>query len=670
MPKIITWRGDDEITKNLSERLSAAKNARKEFERQWEVNERTILNGSGHHIDPSANLYDIYDSSGPDTSMERVGVNKNLKNLRLIHSQMSANPPAVVPRANSSDADDRRKADAADRLIRHAMRKYEFPNYYDRLSYNTLLCGTGFLKVVWDEEGGEMLDVDDKGGLVMEGDVSLSTPSPWHIYVDADVNCWEDVRYVFEGYYLPFEEACYMFPDKKELLEQYRSNKEAENVTSYHNSNNREAKLTYKSDVVYVLQYWEKGLPLNGMQGRFCWCTQQGEPLTKMGPNPHRFKRPLSRIDADIQKSGAEANRPQRAYLPYTILTDIDLPSTYWGASVLYYSANLQDKMNHLDSVTLESIEAHGIPRMVLPESAEVADEAITNSPLDIIRITGNQPPYFMENMQMPTDLMKFREQLNLGIDDMWGVNESMFGQQSRETSGFSMQYATNQGNMIRRRLFNKYVTAVEYGYKSFLNIIRENWEEARTIHVLGKEKAFEAIDISGADIDGGFDLVVEYGTSLSLDPITRRQELTQMIPMFEKAGMNPRTILQMFRLTELDGMYDKVTLAADRQREIFEEMSATKKFIPPDPIQDHANMLLYAQDYVMTSEFKYLDAQSKQLIKRHIKEREKLAAPPAPTQGAVPGQGSPLGGMLGLLGGGGKPPGGGEGGQGGGGLI
>ena len=41
-------------------------------------------------------------------------------------------------------------------------------------------------------------------------------------------------------------------------------------------------------------------------------------------------------------------------------------------------------------------------------------------------------------------------------------VNESMFGQSSRETAGFTMQYATNQGNVIRRRLFNKYVLLTE----------------------------------------------------------------------------------------------------------------------------------------------------------------------------------------------------------------
>jgi len=662
MAKIVTWKDEEEIAKNLLERFKTAQQSRRDFERQWELNERTILNGSGEHVDPSTALVnDPFSEESPDGSSQRIGVNKNLKNLRLIHSQMSANPPSVIPRPNTPDNEDRRKADAADRLVRHGMRKYKFPERFDQLSFHALLYGTGFIKSVWDSDGGEILDVEDNGTVTMEGDFRITVPSVWNVFPDGDVTCWEDVRYIFEGFYLPYEQALYMFPDKEDILKRHRMAQDQERGSNTDtNRNAREAKMQYRNDVVYVLQYWEKGLVVNGMQGRFCWCTTDGVPLTKLGPNPHAFKRPLSRVDNEMQKKGEDVVRPSRAFLPYDILTDIDLPNTYWGSSVLFYAANLQDKMNHLDSVTLESIEAHGVPRMVLPEGTEIADDSITNSPMDIISITGNQPPYFMENMQMPTDLMKFRDQLNNGIDDMWGVNESMFGQQSREQSGFSMQYATNQGNMIRRRLFNKYIAVVENCYKAYLNIIKENWDESRTIHVIGKEKAFEAVDVSGADIDGGFDLIVEYGASLSLDPVTRREEILTLMPVFEKAGMSPRTVLQMLKLNELDGMFDRLTLANDRQREIFEEMTASKKYIAPSKIQDHANMLAFAYDYVMTAEYKYLDKTSKSLIERHIEEREQLSQQAQqaeqPQQPAAPG--GMLGGVLGALsGGGGEMP-------------
>jgi hypothetical protein len=212
-------------------------------------------------------------------------------------------------------------------------------------------------------------------------------------------------------------------------------------------------------------------------------------------------------------------------------------------------------------------------------------------------------------------------------IDAVSGVNENMFGQQSREQSGASMQYATNQGNMVRRRLFNKYVLAVESMYKGILNLCRKHWTVARVIHVIGKEKALEAIDVKGSDIDGGYDVVGEYGVTLSLDPITRREEILTLQPLFEKAGVQARTALRMLKLNELEGMYDKLDMAANRQKAIFDEMIATGRYIPPKRFRDHENMIAWALDYFMSQEFESLPEDIQALCERHIEERTKVAA-------------------------------------------
>jgi hypothetical protein len=73
--------------------------------------------------------------------------------------------------------------------------------------------------------------------------------------------------------------------------------------------------------------------------------------------------------------------------------------------------------------------------------------------------------------------------------------------------------------------------------------------------------------------------------------------------------------------------MYDIMQLAEDRQREIFTEMDATGMYIEPQELQDHKNMLEVAYTYVMTAEFKYLPKKTRDLIIRHIKEREELAS-------------------------------------------
>lgn len=626
---------EERAKKELQQRLSQSMQSRRKVENQWERNERTVFNRGG----PVGSASDIslsFDSDlqvmdSPDNSETNIGTNYSLKNLRLIHAQMSANPPSVVPRPTSNDPEDRRRADASDRLVRYGMRQYSMQERQDLVNLNTLIYGSGFAKYCWDKDAGELIDIDEKTGeLTMDGDYSYTVPSVWNIYLDAEATTWDEVRYVFERIVMPYEQACFMYPGKEEILKKYRI-QNGQTVNNQNTGRNSGTLEKYYYDSVELYQYWEKGLPVNGLLGRFCVCTVNGELVTELEANPESYNPP--KIDKDLNKTKVLP----KAVLPFGILTDLDVPGQVWGKSSIEFAANMQDNLNRTDSVILENCKAHGVARLILPEGAEVADDSITNSPYDIIKMTGSMPAHFMGPMPLPEAMTEIRETMRAGIDDMFGVNESMFGQQSREQSGFSMQYATNQGNMIRRRLFNKYVLFVEQVYKRFLMIIQKHWDTPRTIHVLGKEKAFEAVDIKGADIEGGYDLVVEYGTSFSLDPITRREEILTLVPLFKEAGMETRQLMTLLKLNELPNAFDELQLAEDRQREIFEEMIASGMYIPPRELQDHQNMLMFAYRYVMTTEYKYLTEEEQALIDRHIKEREAEAAKQAAANQTAP---------------------------------
>jgi hypothetical protein len=248
----------------------------------------------------------------------------------------------------------------------------------------------------------------------------------------------------------------------------------------------------------------------------------------------------------------------------------------------------------------------------------------------------------------MPPDMSRYRELIKQGIDDMSGVNESMFGQQSRETAGFAMQYAVNQGSQIRKRLFNKFTMLTENVYRNYLDIIRENWKVSRLVTVMGKENALEAVDIKGADIDGGYDLTLSYGTNLSIDPLTRRQEILQYQPLFEKAGVTPRMSLELMKLNDLSGFFDATKLADSRQREYIERIIATQVYVPPELFEDHENMLAFARQYRMTQQFTALEPKIKDLIYKHIVERAHMPAMESQLIAGGAGPGAPVGAVTG----------------------
>jgi hypothetical protein len=625
MPKVQQLTAE-EVKRLVLKRLEACKKHREQFEQQWQEN-HNILYSSSYKLGQSVSqgfdeAYEL-ESGDVDSGDSQIGMNYAFKYLRFFHSQLSANPPSVIARPTSSDATDKRKADAADRLVRHARSTNKLDELIDQQNLNMLTYGNGWLKLVWNPDKGDIYDFNDETKeVIMEGDIEAYAPAPRDVWLDPDARTWDNVRFIIERHYIPYEEAVFRFPEHKEVL------KRQIETSSASPSFTVEQQELY-TDHVAVYEYYEKGSPVNGMAGRHVWFTADGTMLKTPSANPH-----------------------YKAGLPYHLLTYVDVPNQVYGKSIVDYVARLQDMLNRLDSQILDVLQAHTVVRMAIPEGSDIEDQALSNSAWDWVKYSGNQAPHFIPPTQLPSDPWRFREQLMLAIQDLYGVNDAMMGIQRREQSAVSQQTSIEAGTMIHRRLFKKYQLVVQQIYKDFLGLVRENWTEPRTILVLGKEKAFEVADFKGADISGGFDLDVEYGTSLPLDPNMRREVITLLTPQLKEAGMSMKAILRYMKLNDLEGLHDRAEMAAERQREIFEKMILQNIYIEPREVADHAAMLEFAYDYIMTAEFRDLPESAKQLIEKHIKDREAIQAaavsPAGPAGPAAPAGGDPLAALLG----------------------
>lgn len=634
--KVSTW-DDDKASKEILRRYRQADDARRPMENAWIYSEQTLYSTTylGQIRSGATTVENQFNLGVPgiDDSDLETNVAYVFKNFRFIHAQMSANPPSVAMRPQTSDQDDHRKADAADRISRWALRHYNLQEKQDQQNLHCLGYGTGFMKTVWDSTRGDIMDFDEETGeCELEGDISITVPFIWNIRLDPDAKAWDEVKWIMETIYMDFDEACARWPDK---IDELKAAKIEEREGSPNERGGRSSQLNDKHyNAVELLEYWETGLPTNGYLGRYCISTVPGKIIEPCRPSPFRFKQAgsISKIENNIKLGDREKEvlvkrLPEKAQLPYHILTDIDVPNLVWGKSAVDYAAHVQENLCRLDSARLDNIRAAGTPKLILNENTEIAEDSLSDVAWDVVRITGTQPPYWQAPAQMMPQMDSERQNFIQGINDVMGVNEAMFGNQSREQSGASMQYATNQGNMIRRRLFNKYVLNVESVYKSILNLIRKHWTVERTIHVVGKERALEAIDVKGADIDGGYDVVGEYGVTLSLDPVTRREEILQLQPLFEKAGVPARTAMKMLKLNEVEGLYDELDLAENRQKEVFDIMIATHQYLAPEEQMDHENMIAWALHYFMTEEFQALAPEDQAMLKQHNKARGALAA-------------------------------------------
>lgn len=604
----------------------------------WLINEQTTFAPEGVMDDKNTALsaaIGVNLNEASDDEMEgfdSFGMNYTVRYYRLIQAQLSANPPSVTPTPLTPDQEDQRRADAADDIVKYALRQYKMQEQFDLASSQLVLYGTAFIKSYWDKWAGDPIAFDKETLEIteMEGDLFVKSCDTWSIYLDPKAKKWDEVRFIFERKTYTEEEIKSHFPEQASYILNSTSYQDAEiNTTSRSYADRfRQESMEEKCYVLY--EYWEKGLPENGFQGRYIEAIlPDGTCVTEPTINPHRFEE--------------EGSLP-KARLPYHIITDIDVTNQVYGNTFITYLTKIQDTMNRLDLQTLENIRSHGQIRMVLPEGAEVAGDGPSNDSWDIVEVSGGggQKPFFANPPSSMPDIASLRANIMQGLNDISGTNESMFGQQSRETSGFSMQYATNQGNLIRRRLFNKYVNLTEGVYKDILDLIRVNWTTSRLIKVEGQEGAFNAREYEGADIDGGYDLVVQYGTSFSLDPMTRRQEIMQLIPLYKEAGRPMDELIKHIKLNDADTMDDLGQLSENRMREDIDTMVMTEDYVGPKEWQNHEGRLKFLVPYMETAEFDRLDEATQDLIIKHKEERMQMQAELS-SGGAAPAQGGAI---------------------------
>lgn len=641
--KVISWT-EKEATYELYQRLRLAKDFRIKLEPQWRENEEMLYNAIGFRDNVTGTEVVNYANNaeqgdGSDQDALDVGVNYIFRHWRFIHAQMSANPPTVQIAPTSSDTADKNAARAADDLVNYARKQYNMQERFDECAGKVLSKGTGWLKISWNPFIGEAArtETDENGDehITMTGDVDVYSPSTWDVWVDPDAKCKDAIRYTFERTTLPLEEAISMFPEVEKELRSYSKTRDTNGGTSFWRARNRQSGTR---DLIDIYEYTEKKLPINGMVGRHAYHLEDGTLLRPMQKNPHY-------------------NR----MLPLHPLTDIDVEDQVYGKSFIEYEVPIQDTINRMDNAMYDNVKNHSAIRMFAPEGCELEDEAISDSPVEIIRGKGNVPPHFINPPSSLQDGVRLRDKLEAGGESTAGVNESMFGEVNRRMSGFSMQTAINAGNQVRRRLFNKYTNQVENVYKDFLGIVQKHWTIKKTIKVIGVGGAVRVVAYKGADIASGWDLTANYGASWSLDPASRREEIMEMMPHLKEAGWSMQKILGELRLNEVRDIHDRLQLAEDYQSEIFEEMIAKFNIgMPilevPKKYQDHAGMLEYAYEYTMKPEFRQLPEDLQELIKEHIRLREEMSTAEAvnPQGGAGGGAGmAPVMGDMGMATGG-----------------
>ena len=601
-----------------------SKNMRAKYhENQWAANEEAVfasqwdrgLGNQGEGATP-IDVYAAIASRAMDTPDSSMSISYIFKYVRFLHSQASANPPSCIPTPRTGEYADRRAALVADSFIHYGRKKLNVQNIQDLRTYGCLIHGTGISKLWWNKAIGPIKTDVANATVETLGDIDSCAKWVWEIYLDPTAATWDKCRFLYDKHRIPLQEAIARWPDQAKFLVEKKG-------VINDASGNKDKGDKYEEDMVEVYEYWEKGQPWNGYIGLHCWLWMNDTTVVLLGEME-------------------ENDTPDRA-LPYQIHTDIDVPGQIYGKSFVDYIARLQDILNRVDSFTYEQIQAHGNVRLVVFDDMQV-DEQVNTDTYNILQLKGGNggiPPLYIQPPQLMPAIGEFRQHLIEGMEALAGMNEQMFGQFKREISGYAAQSAINSANLTRRRFFVKFQFATESFFRLYLELVQSHYDESKKLTIVGKEDGVSLAFFNGADLAGEYDFDTDYGTSFSLDPESRREEVMQLKDLLVEAKYSATQILGFIRLSDSKGPVDLVSRAKLRQYEIFDKMEAAFMsgvpiFIAPEKNENHVPMLEACTEYRSSAQFVYMSKELQQAIDKHIDERVDMAASVA--AGTAPG--------------------------------
>lgn len=512
--------------------------------------------------------------------------------IRLLHSMMISNEPIATASPVTNSDESREAASASDRLIRWGKDKYKTKNYIDNWILHTLIYGLGCIRIDFNSTLGDLIEVEvEEGNVTYNGDIETRNVLPDNYMLRSTTTDLNDVFGYIERIFVDKEEAEAMFP---EFAGKFTVN---ENLNQ---TNVLTGEVMPLKNKVVFYEYYEKATPFNARLGRYILCTEQGEIL-KLTDNPQKNKR-----------------------LPIALLPDIIVPNRLYPLSIIDYLKDPQKQLNDLMSRVLENVKLYSKIFMLIDRGAKVNEDALVDSPLVPIEYQssdGGRPPTPMNPASLPAFVFKSYDMIVDMMQHLSGIRDFSRGVMAKNVSGFATNLMIESDNKVHIQLHERYKAGVKTVYELMLDLFYQHIDDGTLISIVGQEDEIDVMSFKQEMLEGGYQIQVDYGTSLPVDPVGRRQAIRELIEFSRGLGVNidPVKTMDLLKLGDLMGAYDIPKAARKRQREEIKEMSSSEQYVPVNYSTDD-HVLHYTEIFMFfqSKEYYVLPESAKIQLKKH----------------------------------------------------
>lgn len=170
----------EELVKSVEDDFETRRKERLYLERQWELNMNFLV---GNQYCDIGSKGDIVGEKSEFFWQKRDVFNHIAPIIETRMAKFANLSPVLAVRPKSDDDSDVQSADLAEKLLSYVVEKEELLSTVKKVTEWSETCGTGFYKIVWNNDGGNVVGSVD-GKTVYEGEAEVLAVSPFEIFPD------------------------------------------------------------------------------------------------------------------------------------------------------------------------------------------------------------------------------------------------------------------------------------------------------------------------------------------------------------------------------------------------------------------------------------------------------------------------------------------------------
>lgn len=597
-------RRKEDLVAEVQSDFKRRREERKEFERQWELNLNFLsgkqycsINGRGEIVDDNKEFFwqdrGVYNHIAP------------IMETRL--AKLSRVTPTVYVRPKSDDDKDVNAAATSEKIISGVFKREDMTGVVKKVTDWSETCGTGFYKVVWDNEGGEVVaEVDGKN--LHEGDVKIVPVSPFEIFPD-NVGC-ENINgcaSIIHARIMSTDDVHKKFGvkiagEKISFAETLRAS-----VIPTEKSNKRTIE-----NAVIVIERYERPT-VETPNGRLV--TVAGNHLLYEGEMPY-----------------LNGENGERCF-PFVKQVSIGNTGSFFGKSVIERLIPVQRAFNAVKNRKHEFLNRLSMGILTVEDGAVDVDDLQTDglSPGKVLVYRqGAKAPELMSDMTMPDEFTVEEEKLANEFVVVSGVSDvSSSSQNASLSSGSALELLVEQDN-------SRMIATAEDIRRAYLEVARQTirlYAQFMTgVKVVRYQDKADKVRVVYADKSAlqSDDVYLESENEMMFSPAQKKEMIFKLYSsglLLDEQGklrtVTKEKVLSLLGYKDLD--YQKGMARLQEEKALKENERLRKEMLSVEEIDDHS---IHADEHVryVLCEYDSLNDEQKQRYYAHIREhKEKI---------------------------------------------